>query len=79
MLSKTVCKRCSMNFWPKLMGVLVDGWSKYDDIHWKNGFVLCPKQQWQGEMLGRKQFIKKGPPEWCPYTLEHLLESQNDK
>jgi len=65
MLSKEICKKCINS---------EDKWDKYDEKNWKKFCeVIC--------LIGHEGrpdniSIKEEPPENCPFTLEHIMETQ---
>jgi len=56
-------------------------WTKYDEKYWNKGEFDCPLFSESGEFTEDKEFDgidpKKGPPDNCPYSLEHLMRTQN--
>jgi hypothetical protein len=48
-------------------------WRDEDEVLWDRGNVHCP-------CIFLNEFIvevKKEPPEWCPYSVEHFLEEHS--
>jgi len=69
-LSKKVCKGCRKQY----------GWAWYEDIEraWnKEGKIVCPATLRPDDPHAND--ISEGPPEFCPFVLEHLLELQDVK
>jgi len=64
MLDKKICKGCrEKSSW----------WNDYDDRRWTKGNVVCVL----GNITKRKRAEKENaPPDWCAFTLEHVLKSQ---
>jgi hypothetical protein len=61
MLNKEVCKRCKTR---------EGDWSRDDESFWQRGLVMCPLG-----MTGRPKVpkISGETPEWCKYSLEHIV------
>ena len=62
MLNKQICKLCWRKYdWE---------WTAFVDKTWKQGRVCCNHSDWVYAE------VNDAPPKECPYSLEHLLESQ---
>jgi len=75
MLKKELCIKC----WNKKHRVhgYIYGWTVNDERHWKEGWLICPREYIKkGESSQRKTTDK--PPIKCPYLLEYLLNNQED-
>ena len=72
MLNKKICMKCvherHLERWDWL------DWEDADDYWWNNGYILCRCNECEN-----LRSIKIEAPEWCPYSLEHLLKDQNVK
>jgi len=78
-LSKRICKKC-INHYPSRTGRPI--WDKYDDEYWEgkhslalsHKIVACP----QVLPITRSWWVSVDSiPDWCPFALEHLMETQN--
>ena len=68
-VNKEVCKVC--------INRRTSDWSTQDESLWnKNGFVVCPLNG-SNRPNDRMAFIKKGPPQWCSFPLEHFILNQS--
>jgi len=77
MLSKKVCQRCY-----RTTGFIhfkkYRNWTEMDEKHWKQGHLFCV-------LALRKEFeatkanlsIENDPPLYCPFHLEHMMETPN--
>jgi len=75
MLSKKICKRCINAF----QSYDRPSWSLDDEYYWREKRLRCRRGlkkyvRWDGR--GSDVLIDAGPPEWCPFALEHLMETQ---
>jgi len=69
MLSKRICQRC----YRKHSYV----WGKTADEDWeKCSLVSC--HDYFAYSWGNGWDIMKNAPSWCPFALEHLMETQNE-
>lgn len=65
-MNKKVCKACMKR----------DGrakWNKRDEEDWKKGVIVCP-----GSTAVFSDHNNQ-PPNWCKYTLEHILNPSSAK
>jgi len=58
-MNKEICKIC----WVELFGV--ESWDEYDDRMWEEGDIDC--------VCCQDRKIEEGPPDKCPYKMEHLV------
>jgi len=77
MLSKKACKLCMDRFGPKTtFGV---GWQQNgakDEQRWKDNMVMRPWYFHKGHPeKQRMRDINKPPPDFCGYTLEHVVQN----
>ena len=81
MLSKEVCKFCFEHH----HGYYTDfflwfTWQDHD--RWNNSQVHCPSSLLPDDLLDvdatkeQTRFINEEPPRWCPYFLEHIMDTQ---
>lgn len=66
MLNKDLCKKCrKKSSW----------WNSYDDKRWDEGTIICVLDR-GGRSFKKRYCISNGYPSSCPYSLEHLVETQ---
>ena len=76
MLSQPICKRCAR----------LDDWVDRDfwETVWdENRVVMCPSEYARNHLEGYERPLtvldvwpwNLEPPHWCPYALEHIMES----
>lgn len=79
MLSQRICRQCIGRHRPPLMAVSMDSntlvsdgvWNGTDDGLWEDNLVDCP--------CPHLASTRELPPSWCPYSLEHVLETEGQE
>jgi len=82
-LSKNICKRClneagEKGHYRRSAGSfekMKTRWDSWDGRLWNAFQIDCP---YQPKDVFPVSTVKE-PPEWCKYTLEHLMERQNGR
>ena len=66
-MNKVVCIKCNNEISQRLKIRNNFEWDEYDDANWENGIVDCIKCD--DDFVN----LENGPPDGCPYKLEHLV------
>jgi len=71
-LIKKLCKKCISNVYGK--------WVKGDELWWKEDRkVICPDEYTEEDGENNYRNITDGPPNKCPFLIEHILTNQGKK
>lgn len=68
-LSQDICKRC--------LEENGKTWSEREETNWIRGNISCPSVV--AKTYPTTRCLYNEPPEWCKYTLEHIIVRKENK
>ncbi len=74
MLSREICRQCVEQGIPRFANFAWEVW----ESRWDQGVVCCftGSRDTTSQTNAADLDVKKEPPDYCPFTLEHVLEEK---
>ena len=77
MINKKICQQCwEAHGHGKNFTWSMGAWPSGEEMFSEEGWMQCWPDM--GNVENDRVLISAAPPMWCPYVLEHLMESQKD-